>query len=43
MAAFRADLLAQENVVALREQTEGPVTRYTTREVLAAEMAQGPS
>jgi AAA domain-containing protein/relaxase-like protein len=47
--AFRADMLAQENVVALRETpayaeasaggAQGPVTRYTTREVLAAEMA----
>jgi AAA domain-containing protein/relaxase-like protein len=37
--AFRADMLAQENVVALRETAQGPVTRYTTREVLADEMA----
>jgi AAA domain/Relaxase/Mobilisation nuclease domain len=37
--AFRADMLAQQNIVALRERADGPVTRYTTREVLAAEMA----
>lgn len=37
--AFRADMLAQQNIVPLRETAQGPVTRYTTREVLAAEMA----
>jgi hypothetical protein len=38
-AAYRAEILADKNVIALREQTDGPVTRYTTREVLASEMA----
>jgi Relaxase/Mobilisation nuclease domain len=38
-AAFRAEILAHQNIVGLREETQGPVTRYTTRAVLAAEMA----
>ena len=37
--AFRAEILADKNVIGLRERPDGPVTRYTTREVLAAEMA----
>jgi hypothetical protein len=36
-AGFRAEILAAKNVVGLRETAESPVTRYTTREVLAAE------
>ena len=38
-AEFKAEIFAHENVIGLREQIDGPVTRYTTREVLAAEMA----
>jgi hypothetical protein len=36
---FRADILARQNVIGLRATAEAPITRYTTREVLAAEMA----
>jgi ATP-dependent exoDNAse (exonuclease V) alpha subunit len=39
LAKFKGEILADQNVIGLREQTEGPVTRYTTREVLASEMA----
>jgi len=38
-AEFKAEIFAHENVIGLREQIDGPITRYTTREVLAAEMA----
>jgi hypothetical protein len=38
-AEFRGAILADQNVIGLREEAEGPVKRYTTREVLAAEMA----
>ena len=36
---FRAQILGQENVIGLRETPQSEVSRYTTREVLAAEMA----
>lgn len=36
--AFRAEILADKNVIGLRERPDGPVTRYTTRDVLADEM-----
>jgi hypothetical protein len=36
---FKAEIFAYQNVIGLREQIDGPVTRYTTREVLASEMA----
>jgi AAA domain/Relaxase/Mobilisation nuclease domain len=36
---FRAEILGRQNVIGLRETAEAPVTRYTTREILAAEMA----
>jgi hypothetical protein len=36
---FKGEILAHQNIVGLREETQGPVTRYTTREVLASEMA----
>jgi AAA domain-containing protein/relaxase-like protein len=36
---FRAEILARQNVIGLRATAEAPITRYTTREVLAAEMA----
>jgi AAA domain len=36
---FRNEILGKQNVIGLRETAEAPVTRYTTREVLAAEMA----
>jgi ATP-dependent exoDNAse (exonuclease V) alpha subunit len=35
---FRAEILADKNVIGLRETADSPVTRYTTREVLAAEI-----
>lgn len=38
-AAFFREVLAENTVIGLREAAEAPVTRYTTREVLAAEMA----
>jgi len=38
-AKFRTDILGQANVIGLRETADAPVTRYTTREVLATEMA----
>lgn len=38
-AAFADHILARHQVVGLRETAEAPVTRYTTREVLAAEWA----
>ena len=38
-AAFRKDILASDNVIGLRETADAPVTRYTTREALAAELA----
>ena len=37
-AAFRGEILADKNVIGLRETPTGEVTRYTTREVLASEM-----
>lgn len=36
---FRAEILARQNVIGLRETAEAPITRYTTREILASEMA----
>jgi ATP-dependent exoDNAse (exonuclease V) alpha subunit len=36
---FRAEILGQPNVIGLRETADADVSRYTTREVLAAEMA----
>jgi ATP-dependent exoDNAse (exonuclease V) alpha subunit len=36
---FRNEILAKQNVIGLRETAQAPVTRYTTREILAAEMA----
>jgi ATP-dependent exoDNAse (exonuclease V) alpha subunit len=36
---FRAEILAQPNVIGLRETAEAPIMRYTTREILASEMA----
>ncbi|MGP8268406.1 MAG: AAA family ATPase [Beijerinckiaceae bacterium] len=36
---FRNQILAHENVVGLRETADLPVTRYTTRDVLASERA----
>ncbi len=38
-AEFRNQILAQKNVVGLRETADSPVTRYTTRDVLASERA----
>ena len=38
-AKFRAEILGQQNVIGLRATADAPITRYTTREVLAAEMA----
>ena len=38
-AEFRNQILAHENVVGLRETADSPVTRYTTRDVLASERA----
>jgi hypothetical protein len=38
-AEFKAEIFAHENVIGLREKIDGPITRYTTREVLASEMA----
>ena len=35
---FKAEILAHQNIIGLREETLGPVTRYTTREILAAEI-----
>jgi AAA domain/Relaxase/Mobilisation nuclease domain len=37
--AFRDQVLAHQRVVPLRETASGPVTHYTTREILAAERA----
>jgi hypothetical protein len=37
-AAFRSEILADKNVVGLRETPDSDVTRYTTRKVLAEEM-----
>lgn len=37
-AAYRAEVLADENVVGLRETAEAAVSRYTTRDVLADEI-----
>ena len=39
VAEFSAGILAAQNVVGLREETQGPVARYTTRDILAGEMA----
>ena len=36
--AFRSEILAQKNVIGLRETAYADVTRYTTRAVLAAEI-----
>jgi hypothetical protein len=36
---FRSEILADKNVVGLKETAEGDVTRYTTRKVLASEMS----
>jgi hypothetical protein len=36
---FRNEVLGQHRVIGLRETAQAPVTRYTTREVLAAEMS----
>ncbi len=36
---FRAEILGHDRVIGLRETPESDVSRYTTREVLAAEMA----
>jgi hypothetical protein len=36
--AFRSQILGDDNVIGLRETQQSPVTRYTTREALAAEM-----
>lgn len=36
--AFREQILTHANTIGLRDATEGPVNRYTTREVLAGEM-----
>ena len=36
---FRAEIIGDKNTIGLRDQAEGPVTRYTTRQVLADEMA----
>jgi len=38
-AAFRAEVLADKNIIGLRETADGPVKRYTTRDVLKEEMA----
>jgi hypothetical protein len=38
-AEFRNQILAHENVVGLRETADSPVSRYTTRDVLASERA----
>lgn len=37
-AEFRGEILADKNVIGLRETPDGDVTRYTSRKVLAAEM-----
>jgi hypothetical protein len=37
--AFHGEILANKNCIGLRETAESEVSRYTTREVLAAEMA----
>ncbi len=37
-AAFRGEILADKNVIGLRETPTGEVKRYTAREVLASEM-----
>jgi hypothetical protein len=36
---FRSEILGRQNVIGLRETAEAPITRYTTRDLLAAEMA----
>jgi ATP-dependent exoDNAse (exonuclease V) alpha subunit len=36
--AFRSQILGDDKVIGLRETAQSPVTRYTTREALAAEM-----
>jgi AAA domain len=36
---FRNEVLGRQNVIGLRETAQAPVTRYTTRDILAAEMA----
>jgi hypothetical protein len=38
-AKFKAEILGLQSVIGLRETADADVTRYTTREVLAAEMA----
>jgi ATP-dependent exoDNAse (exonuclease V) alpha subunit len=38
-AGFKAEILADKNVIGLRETADSEVSRYTTRDVLAAEMA----
>jgi hypothetical protein len=36
---FRNEILGRQNVIGLRETADAPITRYTTRDLLAAEMA----
>jgi ATP-dependent exoDNAse (exonuclease V) alpha subunit len=38
-AKFRAEIVAGKNVIGLSEEQGKPITRYTTRDILAAEMA----
>ena len=38
-ATFRDEILASSNVIGLRETADAPISRYTTREALAAELA----
>jgi len=37
-ATFRGEILADKNVIGLKDTPDAKVTRYTTRDVLAAEM-----
>jgi hypothetical protein len=41
LAKFEGEILADQNVIGLREQTEGPVARYTTRDIRVAEISLG--
>ena len=38
-AKFRAEILADKNIIGLSEEQGKPVSRYTTRDILASEMA----
>jgi hypothetical protein len=41
-ATFRDEILASGHVIGLRETADSPISRYTTREALAAELALHP-